>query len=93
MSKQLGELGCLNDIPLHIAKNVITECLHDLVDVEEHDIYRVAFKCSHGILNDERVVTVGRHEQCHRCYRIQRSPVQQVLQLERYVARQLVAQH
>lgn len=76
MSKQLRKLGRLDDISLNITKDIVSKCLDDLVDVEEHDVHRVALKRPHGILDDEWVVTVRWHEQCDSSNRIDGSPVQ-----------------
>ena len=81
MREELRELGCLDDVSLDVAKSIVPERLDNLVDVEEHDVYRVALECSHGILDDEGVVAVGRHEKCHSSDGVQRSPIQHVLQL------------
>lgn len=59
MGEQLRELRRLNNVPLHVAENIISQRLHDLIDVEEHHIYRVALEGSHGILNEVRMVAVG----------------------------------
>jgi hypothetical protein len=81
MGEQLRKLGRLNDVSLNVAKSIVSERLDNLVDVEEHDIYRVALKCSHSILYNEGMVAVRRHEKRHRRDGIHRSPIQQVLSL------------
>jgi hypothetical protein len=81
MGEQLRKLGRLNDVSLNVAKSIVSERLDNLVDVEEHDIYRVALKCSHSILYNEGMVAVRWHEKRHRRDGIHRSPIQQVLSL------------
>ena len=87
VSEQLRKLSCLDDVSLNISQNIISKRLHNLVDIEEHDIYRVALKCPHRILDDKWMVAISRHEQCYSRNRVQRCPIQQVLELEGDVAR------
>jgi hypothetical protein len=75
MCEELRELGCFDDVPLNIAKHIISQRLHDLVDIEEHDVHRMAFKRPHRILNDERMIAVCWHEVGDCRYGVYRSPV------------------
>lgn len=59
MRKKLREFRCLDDVSLDVAKYVVTKCLHDLRDIEERDIYRVALERSHSVLNDKRMITIS----------------------------------
>lgn len=65
MSKELRKLGSLNDVALHIAQVIISERLHNLRDIEERHVNRVAFQCPHSILNQRWMILICRHEVCH----------------------------
>ena len=38
VGKELGELGCLKDVPLNVAQGIVSERLHNLRDEEERHI-------------------------------------------------------
>lgn len=79
MSKQLRELRSLNNIPLHIPQHIISQRLHNLVHIEEHDIDGVTLKRSHRVLDDEGMITIRWKEERHRCNRIDGRPIEEVL--------------
>lgn len=62
MGEELRELGRLDDVSLDITKHIITKGLHNLRDIEECHINRMAFKCPHRVLDDEGVVAISRQE-------------------------------
>lgn len=93
MSEQLREFGSLDDVALHISKHIVPESLNNLRDVEKRHVHRVAFKSSHGVLNDEGVVAICGQEVGDGCNRVHWSPVHQVLQLERNVVWKSTAEH
>lgn len=74
MSEQLRELRGLNNISLDVAQFIMTECLHNLRDVEESHINRMALQSPHGVLNKERVILICRQKVCHSSNRVYRSP-------------------
>jgi hypothetical protein len=78
--KQLGKFCCLHNISLHIAQDIVTQCLHNLRNVKECHIYRMTFQGSHSILQDERMMPVRRKKVRDGTDRVHRGPIQQVLQ-------------
>ena len=79
MSEKLGELCRLDDVPLCISERVVAESLHDLRDIEEGDIHRMALQSPHSVLEHEWVVPVLRKEERHSRNGVDRSPVQEML--------------
>jgi hypothetical protein len=79
MSEQLGEFGRLNDVSLDVAKNIVSERLHNLRNVEEGNVYGVALQRSHRILNDERMIPISRQEICHGRDWVDCTPIEEVL--------------
>lgn len=60
MGEELREFCRLDDVPLHISKTVIAESLDNLRHVEKGHINRMMLQCTHCILNNVGVVSVGR---------------------------------
>lgn len=81
MSEELRELCRLYNVSLHVTQCVIPKALDNLWHIEKCDVNRMAFHCSHGILQDERVVPIRRKEVRYRTDWVYRSPIEQVLQL------------
>ena len=79
MREELRKLGRLNNVPLNISKHIISQRLHNLVDIEEHHVHRMALERSHRVLDDEWMVAISRHEVRHRRDWVDRLPVKQVL--------------
>lgn len=79
MCEQLRELGRFDNISFDVTKYVVAKCLHDLRNVEEGHIHRMALERSHSILNDEGMISVSGHEVGDRAYRVQRFPVHKIL--------------
>jgi hypothetical protein len=79
MSEQLGEFGRLNDVSLNVAKNIVSERLHNLRNVEKGNVYGVALQRSHRILNDERMIPISRQEICHSRDWVDCTPIEEVL--------------
>lgn len=81
MSEELREFCRLYDISLYVAQIVIPKALNNLWHIEKRDVNRMAFHCSHGILQDERVVPIRRKEVCYCTNWVYRGPIEQVLRL------------
>lgn len=58
MGEELREFCRLDYIPLDVSKGIISQCLHDLGDVEESDINRVTFERTHCILENVWMVAI-----------------------------------
>lgn len=62
MGEELRRHRSFHDVPLYVTKSIVPQCLNDLRHVEECHIDGVAFKGSHGILQNKWMVAVCRQE-------------------------------
>lgn len=72
--KQLRELRCLDDVTFDVTKCIIPKGLHNLRNVKEGHIDRMAFQSSHGVLYEEWMVLIRRKEVGDGCDWIGRGP-------------------
>lgn len=83
MCEELRKLCRFNNVALYIAESVVTEALHYLRHIEKGDVDRVTLESPHGILKQERVVSVLRQEERHSSDGVDRGPVQKILPIVR----------
>lgn len=75
----MREFGCFNDVSLNISEDVVSQRLNDLRYIKKCHINSVTLQCPHGILNQERIVSVFWQKVGYSCNGIDSSPIEQVL--------------
>jgi hypothetical protein len=79
MSELLRKRRRLNYISFHVSQIIITKRLHNLRNVKEGNVHRVAFQSPHCVLDHKGMVLVRRQEVCDSCYWVYRSPIEEIL--------------